>query len=235
MIRKSIVALVAVALLPLSLQAQRPEEATRRIEAALDRAAAAGIPRSLLEERITEGRAKGVSEERIAAVVERRAQALARAREALSRAERNPRAATLSAGADAVEAGVDGSALRAVVEAARAEDRPVAIAVLTYLSSDEVGLPVDRARDQVIEALKKGPDALRELPAQAIAARERRGPPAGVGGRPEGVGRDAAGGARRGPPAGLPTPGQRPGAAGPGNKPGGVPGGKPGTRPGGRP
>lgn len=228
------IALIAVALLPLSLQAQRPAEATGRIEAALDRVAAAGIPRPILEARVREGRAKGVPEERIAAVVERRAAALVQAREVMAPVARNLSAADLSAGADAVEAGVGGGALRAVSEAARTQDRPVAIAVLTFLSSDEVGLPVAEALRQVESALEKGPDALRELPARAMAARGRRGPPEGVGRGPQG--RGAAGGARGGPPAGLPTPGQGPGVGGaPGGKPGGTPGGPPGGLPGGRP
>src|SRR5690606_16834269 len=110
----------------------RAQDAAARIDAARRSVAEAGIPTSLLESRIAEGRAKGIPLERIAGVVERRALALGEAHRALAGAAAlGP--ADLSAGADAVEAGIDGASLRAVIAGARAEDRPVAIAVLTYL------------------------------------------------------------------------------------------------------
>ncbi len=227
--RNTVVALAALALAPLSLSAQRPESATQRIEAAKARAAQAGIPAELLQQRITEGRAKGVSEERIAAAVERRAAGLARAQEALARRDSRPTGAELSAGADAIEAGVDGQAIRAVAAAARAEQRPVALAVLGELVKQ--GVPVQDALDRVTAAMAQRGDALARLPEQAAAARERRGPPAGAG-RPAGVGgRPAGAGAGQGgPPASVPGAGQRPGAGAPAGPPAGTPG-----RPGGRP
>src|SRR5690606_9670501 len=65
------IVLVALALAPPPLEGQADAEA--RIQAATRRVAAAGIPRSLVESRVAEGRAKGVPAERIAAAVERRA------------------------------------------------------------------------------------------------------------------------------------------------------------------
>lgn len=237
MIRKTIFTVAVLALAPLSLSAQRPESAAQRIEAARARAAQAGIPVELLESRITEGRAKGVSEDRIAAAVERRAAGLARAKEAMARSTARPSASELSAGADALEAGVDGRTLRTVVETARAEDRPVALAVLGELVKQ--GVPVEQALERVTVALAKRGDALARLPEQAAAARARggrpegAGRPSGVGGRPGTVGGKPSG-VPGGPPAGVPGAGQRPGGA-PGGKPAGTPGGKPGGTPGGRP
>lgn len=203
------------------------QDATARIDAARRNLAEAGIPTSLIESRIAEGRAKGVSMDRIAAVVERRALALGEARRAMAGANALNEA-DLSAGADAVEAGIDGGSLRAVIDGARTEDRPVAIAVLTYLHR-EAGIPVNEALRSVRSAMGKGPEALRQLPAQAAAARGRQGPPAGVG-RPGGPPGASQGG---GPPAGVPGPGQKPGGGRPdnpgkgnggGNRPGGGPG-----------
>lgn len=219
--RYLLLALFLLLLAPLSAAAQQSAEA--RIESAKRRATAAGIPTTLLDSRIAEGRAKGVPMDRIAAVVERRAASLAAARQAMSGA-RALSEADLAAGADAVEAGIGGQALREVIAGARAEDRPVAIAVLTYLHREQ-GMGVEQALAQVRAASARGPEALRNLPAQARAGgMGRGGPPAGVGNRPD-VGRGRPGG---GPPAALPAPGQQPGAGKPDN-----PGqGKPQTPPG---
>lgn len=234
MIGKTAAVLVVLALAPLSLVAQGTGSAAQRIEAARARAAQAGIPVELLDNRIAEGRAKGASEERIAQVVERRAAGLTRAQAALARSGSRPSGAELSAGADAMDAGVDGEALRAVASAARAEDRPVALAVLGELVRQ--GVPVEDALARVTAALQKRGDALASLPQQAAAARERRGrpegvgAPGGVGGRPAGVG-----GGRGGPPAGVPAAGEKPGGGKPAGTPGGKPGGKPTGTPGGKP
>lgn len=182
------VIVLMVLLLPASLAAQ--EDPAARVRAAIDRAEATGIPVSLLEARVAEGRAKGVPMDRIAAAVERRAAALASARRAMS-GERPLSEGELAAGADAVESGIAGEALRAVIQRARTEDGAVALAVLTFLHREH-GVPVEQALARVTEALDRGPEALRSLPAQAAAARGRRGPP-------------GAGGAA-GPPAGVPGP-----------------------------
>lgn len=195
-------AVSAMLLAPVSTWAQ--QSPAERIEAAFERTAAAGIPTSLLETRVAEGRAKGVPMERIAAAIETRATALSRARDAMVNA-RGLREADLAAGADAIEAGIEAGALRSVIEQARTEDRPVAIAVLTYLHREE-GLPVEQALTRVSEALQRGPDALRSLP-QPAAARLR----GGSLGAPEGAG----------PPSGVPGQGGRPGGKPGGGRPGG--------------
>jgi hypothetical protein len=200
--KRVMMAVVLAVVSPVITLAQAPEA---RIEAAKARTAERGLPVSLLEDRVNEGRAKGVPLDRIAEAVERRETALAAAGEALRPTAPSISSAELAAGADAIEAGIPAEALRAVVAGARSEDRPVALAVLTYLHREE-GLPVDRALERVAQAMARGPDALRDLPAQARSARDRapgRADPPGVGRRGEP------------PPAAGPNPGNRPGAGRP--------------------
>jgi hypothetical protein len=222
--RRVVLVLVLGALGPGALQAQRSEEAVQRIEAAQARVVGAGIPVELLIAKVAEGRAKGVPEARLAAVVERRSEGLIRAQQALAGSGRTIGGAEIAAGADAIEAGVAPNSLRAVIEQARDEDMAIALAVLGELVSQ--GVPAAQAEGRVAEALQRGGDALASLPQEAIDARERRGAPDATG-RASGVGRSAgAGSAPAGAPTGVPTAGTRP-AAGP---PAGAPG-----RPAGRP
>ena len=197
-------------------QVQPPQD---RINTALARARQVGIPVSLLESKIAEGKAKGVSLERIADAVARREAALEKASEAL---RGQPEAASsLSVGADAVEAGVSEAALKAVADNAPRDRRNVAIAVLTELV--EQGHTPAAALERVTEALKRGPDALANLPAQAAAAR--------AGGAGAASGRGGRSGAEAGPPASVPAPGSAPQAGRPGGPP--TTTGRP-TTPGGR-
>lgn len=202
-----IIALLVLALgIPGALDAQSPEA---RIEAARDRVAQVGIEPGLLDLRVAEGRAKGVPLGVIADVIERRADALVTAGEALRPITPTLRQADLAAGADAVEAGIPAGAIQQVAREARAEDRSVAISVLTYLSS-EASLPLEVAIRNVSDAIRRGPDALRELPAQASPAAGVRGN--SEGGRPPAAG--SAGPGERpttGPPSGVPGPVERPG------------------------
>jgi len=197
-------------------QVQPPQD---RINTALARARQVGIPVSLLESKIAEGKAKGVSLERIADAVARREAALEKASEAL---RGQPEAASsLSVGADAVEAGVSEAALKAIADNAPRDRRNVAIAVLTELV--EQGHTPAAALERVTEALKRGPDALANLPAQAAAAR--------AGGAGAASGRGGRSGAESGPPASVPAPGSSPQAGRPGGPP--TTTGRP-TTPGGR-
>jgi hypothetical protein len=195
-----IVALAGVDLA--TAQVQPPQD---RINTALARARQVGIPVALLESKIAEGKAKGVSMERIAQAVERREAALEKASQAL---RGQPDAdSSLSVGADAVEAGVSEAALKAIADHAPRDRRNVAIAVLTELV--EQGHTPAAALERVREALSRGPDALANLPAQAAAAR---------GGAAAGV-RGGRGGAETAPPAGVPAPGAPPQAGRPGGAP----------------
>lgn len=194
------------------------QPAQDRINTALARARQVGIPVELLQNKIAEGKAKGVSLERIAAAIERREASLERASEALrGRPEVGP--ADLSVSADALESGVSQAVLLAIADSAPRERRAVAIAALTELV--ELGHVPEAALERVQEALKRGPDALANLPAEAGAGRGRgNGPPqtpGSTGGR---------GGASAGPPSSVPAPG---GTSQP-TRPGGPPSSNPSGR-----
>jgi hypothetical protein len=187
LITATVVALAA--LLPAAVQAQTPEE---RVEAALQRAAQAGVPVALLQSKIAEGRAKGVPMDRIAAAVEAREAALLRAHSAIAR-RGEPTAAELSLGADAVQAGVSEAVLAAVADRAEGEHRSVAIAALFELV--QMGHVPEEALERVTEALGRGPAALMNLPAQA-RAQQNQGPPPTV--PPAGQRRGGGGGGGEG-------------------------------------
>ncbi|HYH79289.1 MAG TPA: hypothetical protein VEX86_05820 [Longimicrobium sp.] len=208
------VILTAVLLLsPLSWAAAQGNPA-RRIEAARQRAAQAGIPVALLDGKVAEGRAKSIPEERIAAAVERRLASLERARAAMTAGTRPPAvtAADLTVAADALDAGVDPAVVGRVAQSAAADRRAVAIAVLTELVKQ--GLSSEQALARVTAALANGPEALRQLPGEA---------------RSNANGRGNAGGARRGPPEGRGS--ANPNAhGGRGNAGGGPPASVPGPR-----
>jgi hypothetical protein len=187
--------------IPAAAAAQTPQE---RIDAARDRALAAGVPAVLIEAKIGEGMAKGVSMERLAAAIERRGAALERAREAMPG---EVEAAELSVGADAIGVGVSEAVLTTLSELSEGSRRAVAIAALTQLVAS--GQVPEQALVQVTAALAQGGSALANLPAQAAAAAARRGPPAGVGG-PTTPGPPGGLQVPIGPPAGVPAPGKKP-------------------------
>ncbi|MEN8144092.1 MAG: hypothetical protein ABFS14_03995 [Gemmatimonadota bacterium] len=170
----------------------------------LARAAEAGIPVSLLESKIAEGRAKGVSIDLIQEAVSRRTDALIKASAALQAAGiESPAAADMSVGADALQGGVSETVLATIAETSPAERRTVAIAALAQLVG--AGIVPDKALQQVEDALQRGPEALANLPVQAGAVAgtvpaAAIGQSGGAGGIPEGV--PAAGRpADAGPPA----------------------------------
>ena len=183
-------ALLAVA--PAVLGAQDSTATSARVNATLDAALEAGIPVSLLERKIAEGRAKGVPMERIAIAVENRLEALTTARGALVDAGlTSTTEGELSVAADAAQAGVSSTALATIGSTAPQERRAVAIAVLAELVA--AGHASSQALVQVQEALKAGPEALANL---RVGAGASGGAGAGVGAGQGGVQVDAAGGAR---------------------------------------
>jgi len=221
---------IAVAALTLALsganavnaQVQPPQD---RINTALSRARQVGIPVALLESKMAEGKAKGIPLERIAAAIERREGALERASQAL---RGNPSdAASLSVGADAIESGVNETVLKALADDAPRDRRTVAIATLTQLVQ-QGDLPA-AALAKVRNALKRGPDALTNLPSEGNNGNGRgRGSSNGQGRGNSGGG----GGAESGPPAAVPSPGKPPQASKPdksgdGNQGGGNDPGRP--------
>lgn len=163
--------LLLLALVPTAARAQaQGGDPGQRIEAALQRAAATGIPASLLRSKVAEGQAKGYPLSRVATGVERRLELLSRARDVMGGAAAT--ASDLSVGADALAAGVDGDALRTLARTAPADRRAVAIAVLAQLVQQGHGS--ERALERVQLALAEGPEALRRLPAlEGAPGRER--------------------------------------------------------------
>ena len=203
----------AVAMLMLGLPAMALAQTTQeRIDAATARARQAGIPVALLDSKVAEGKAKGIPMDRIAAAVERRETALEKASQALHD-HPDVGAADLSVAADAVETGVGAAVLKAVAETAPRDRRVVAIAALTELVRR--GRAPEAALERVKDALKRGPDALANLPAEAAAGQSRaEGQPATEGSEP-GQGR----GRGHGPPPSVPAPGTSPEPTKPGGKP----------------
>jgi hypothetical protein len=196
-------AIVAITVLLMSgahsVLAQGGQGAQQRIDVALARARSQGVPVSLLESKIAEGKAKGVPLDRIAAAIDHRESALERAAQAMKGHDQIADA-DLSVGADAVEAGVSEAVLKAVADSAPRERRAVAIAALTELV--ERGTAPDAALARVRDALKRGPDAL-----AAVGAEHGNGaPPAGA----EHGGENSGRGATPGPPASVPAPGGTP-------------------------
>ena len=201
-----IVALALTGTVAAYAQVQPPQD---RINTALSRARQVGIPVSLLESKIAEGKAKGVSQERIAAAIERREAVLERASQAL-RGEADA-AASLAVGADAIESGVNEAVLKAVAANAPRDRRNVAIAALTQLVQQ--GQVPEAALERVRDALKRGPDALTNLPGESSGSNRR-----GNGGPPEGRenGSGSSGSSGSGgqsgrdpsPPSGVPAPGK---------------------------
>jgi len=208
-----VVAALALFVAPLPAQ-----EAAGAAEA-FARAQAAGIPVSLLESKLAEGRAKGIPMDVIERAMERRTDALIRAASSFEAAGiETADAAELSVAADALEGGVSEAVLRTISETAPRERRTVAIAALSYLVvSGEVP---EQALLRVETALQRGPEALANLSARAAAAVG-----AGVPGAAGGAGIDAGvdvgtGGIPAGVPAGRPAGAGPPDGAGP---PGGLP------------
>jgi hypothetical protein len=192
---KTFIAVATIALLTagaLPAFAQGSQGAQERIDAAIAHARSQGVPVSLLESKMAEGKAKGVALDRIAAAIERREASLERAAQAM-KGDEAITDADLSVGGDAIEAGVSPAVLKAVTDSAPRERRAVAIAALTELI--QRGAAPDAALARVREALKRGPDAL----AAVGGSHDDHG--AARGG--EGNGR----GATPGPPSSVPAPG----------------------------
>ena len=207
------IALIWAALLTVLVRAdaataQTPQE---RIDAATAHAREAGIPVALLESKVAEGKAKGIPMDRIAAAVDRREAALEKASQAL-RGRSDVSAPDLSVGADAIESGVSAAVLKAIADTAPRDRRVVAIAALTELVRE--GNVPETALERVKDALKRGPDALANLPAQAAAGQGHSSSQPSTPGSDAGQGRGA-----QGPPSSVPAPGTSTEPTKPGGKP----------------
>jgi hypothetical protein len=151
---------------------QQPKTPQTRIEAALQAAAEAKIPLSLLQSKVAEGQAKHVSAERIAIAVETRLKALLRADLVLDRADVSAESsAELAVSADALEAGVSEKALVSISKSSPDERRVVAVAILADLV--RLGQTSDAALTQVSAAVTSS-TTLANLSAQ-VASQLRLG------------------------------------------------------------
>ena len=157
--------IAVLAILSVPAMAQTQQE---RIDAAMTRSQQVGIPVSLLESKIAEGRAKGVAMDRIATAVESRLRNLERAKVVMARVANDVDAAQLSVGADAISSGVSDAVLEKITASAGRDRRAVAVAVLTQLVLH--GIAPEAALVQVKDALARGPQALANLAAQPGAS-----------------------------------------------------------------
>jgi hypothetical protein len=207
------IALISATLLTVFVRADpaMAQTAQERIDAATAHAREAGIPVTLLESKVAEGKAKGIPMDRIAAAVERREVAIEKASQAL-RGRPDVGAADLSVGADAIETGVSAAVLKAIADSAPRDRRVVAIAALTELVRE--GHVPEAALDRVKDALKRGPDALANLPAEAAGGQGHSGDQPNASGS-NGQGRGGA----HGPPSSVPAPGTSTEPTKPGGKP----------------
>ncbi len=154
-----------------SAQATAPQA---RIDAAMETALEAGIPTSLLESKVSEGKAKGIPMARIAAAVEARLQGLTRAQTALQQAGLTAASSgELLVASEALGAGVSERALIQVTRDAPAERRAVATAVLADLV--RLGYDEGAASARLNGALSGAPEALVNLRAEAAASLRARG------------------------------------------------------------
>jgi len=189
----------ALLLAPAALPAQDSTAASQpaaqaRIDAALSAAAQAGVPASLLERKLAEGKAKGVPMDRIAAAVEQRLQALSEAHGALMDAGlTSTTEGELSVAADAVQAGVSHSSLVTLSRGAPDGSRAVAIAVLGDLVA--AGQASSQALARVEGALERGPEALANLSAETGSGNGEAGAGANVAGGVGGAGVQVGAGA----------------------------------------
>lgn len=130
-------------------QVQTPQA---RIDAALSAAAKANVPVELVRNKIAEGEAKHVPQERIATAVEARVTSLTRASETMKHAGvTSSSAGELAVTADALDAGVSENAVVRVTRETSPERRTVAIAVLADLV--RLGTTSDRALARVSSAV----------------------------------------------------------------------------------
>ena len=149
-------------LTPAAVVAQTEAQTTAeaRMQAAIDHALTVGVPVAMLESKIAEGRAKGVSMDRIAAAVEHRAEVLARVQTAFNARRDAVSQGELTAAADAHERGV--SVEKITELSARAgNDRAAALTVLADLVAK--GTVPEHALLRVQAALSGGASELARM------------------------------------------------------------------------
>lgn len=136
--------------------------AQARMQAAIEHASSVGVPQSMLESKIAEGRAKGASMARIATAVEHRAEVLTRVQSAFNARAETVSQAELQSAADAHERGVSIESITAL-SARAGNDRAVALSVLADLVA--TGGTPEHALLRVQAALDGGASSLVRLSA----------------------------------------------------------------------
>lgn len=193
-----------------------PDAVVERVRELMREAGEAGVPADMVLDKALEGAAKSVPGDRLVPALSSHADRLRRGAELLGgQADR----ASLAAASDALKQGVPDETVAAVAREA-GEDRAMALVVLGDLA--RMGVPVEQARDVVMEALEsgRGPEEMLAVPG-AVQRRVRQGMP------PTEAAREVAQElAVSGAQLGLPAAG-----GGPGGK-GGVPPGGPPVPPG---
>jgi hypothetical protein len=149
-------------LAPAALAGQTQADATAeaRMQAAIDHALTVGVPASMLEAKIAEGRAKGVSMARIAAAVEHRAQVLTRVQTAFNARREAVSQSELTAAADAHERGVSVEKITEL-SAQAGNERSAALTVLADLVAR--GRAPEHALLRVQAALQGGASELARM------------------------------------------------------------------------
>jgi hypothetical protein len=161
-------------------QTQADAAAEARMQAAIDHALEAGVPVAMLESKIAEGRAKGVSMARIAAAVEHRAEVLTRVQTAFAARREAVSQAELTAAADAHERGVTVDKITEL-SAQAGNDRAAALTVLADLVAN--GRAPEHALLRVQAALSGGASELARMRNTEIRGNAAAGARVEVGGR----------------------------------------------------
>lgn len=169
-----------------------------RIDAAVHRALSAGIPVSLLENLIAQGKAKGVPMDRLATAIERREATLHRVLEATKHLP-DMSEGDFAVSSHALENGVSEAVLQTISETTPQERRMVAIAALTELVAQ--GIAPQKALDRVTWALEQGRNPMSEVERGRSGGFIPPGVPGADPGRPDHV-----------PPVTPPAPPATPGA-----------------------
>jgi hypothetical protein len=150
------------------------------MQAAIDHALSVGVPVSMLETKIAEGRAKGASMERIAAAVEHRAEVLTRVQTAFNARRETVSQAELTAAADAHERGVSVDNITQL-SARAGNDRAAALTVLADLVAQ--GTVPEHALLRVQAALSGGASELARMRSVEVRGNAAAGARVEVGGR----------------------------------------------------
>ena len=212
---KSLILLVAAALMPLAVAAQQdpvqrlaevlPSDLAAQVTARVEAARAEGLPTQAVANLALEGVAKGRSSEEVLLAVDALVSSMGAAREAILAAGREPGAGEVEAATTALRMGVEGSAVSELARSAPA-GRGLAIPLLVMGGLAQRGLPSDDALEAVRSRL-----AARAADSELLSTFGLPGRGLGRGFGPDGAGPDVGGGraGQQVPPGPPDDPGSR--------------------------